>query len=184
MLKKEGEIREQLQKNIIEFHDKFTRVYNESESSKSLLKFWMELESVPSWHRTFASVLNDKDTEFISFGCKSNNLKSSFEPFIALTHEKDRVGDPIKLVDILQNKRFKCKLQKSQREYIPIRLYFTIDKNVLLFDEAKKKVIMKLKEDGFKIRRLSENLIEITGLEIGMLIDSKRRESVHFGTMD
>ena len=30
LLKKEGEIREQLQKNIIEFHDKFTRVYNQS----------------------------------------------------------------------------------------------------------------------------------------------------------
>jgi hypothetical protein len=30
LLKKEGEIREQLQKNIIEFHEKFTRVYNES----------------------------------------------------------------------------------------------------------------------------------------------------------
>lgn len=44
LLKKESEIREQLQKNIIEFQDKFTRVYNESESSKSLLKFWMELE--------------------------------------------------------------------------------------------------------------------------------------------
>lgn len=28
LLKKEGEIREQLQKNLIEFHDKFTRVYN------------------------------------------------------------------------------------------------------------------------------------------------------------
>jgi hypothetical protein len=61
LLKKEAEIREQLQKNIVEFHDKFTRVYNESESSKSLLKFWMELESVPTWYRTFASVLNDKD---------------------------------------------------------------------------------------------------------------------------
>jgi hypothetical protein len=28
LLAREGEIREQLQKNIIEFHDKFTRVYN------------------------------------------------------------------------------------------------------------------------------------------------------------
>jgi hypothetical protein len=43
---------------------------------------------------------------------------------------------------------------------------------------------MKLKEDGFKIRRLSENLIELNGVEIGMLIDSKRKENVHFGTMD
>ena len=30
LLKREAEIREQLQKNIVEFHDKFTRVYNES----------------------------------------------------------------------------------------------------------------------------------------------------------
>ncbi len=63
-----------------------------------------------------------------------------------LKHEKERIGDPIKLIDILQNKKFKCKLQKSQREYTNIRLYFTIDKNVLLFDESKKKVVMKLKE--------------------------------------
>lgn len=79
-------------------------------------------------------------------------------------HEKERIGDPLKLIDILQNKRFKCKLQKSQREYIPIRLYFTIDKNILLFDEPKKKVIMKLREDGFRIRRLSENLVELVGI--------------------
>jgi hypothetical protein len=144
----------------------------------------MELEPVPTWFRTFASVLTDKDNEFISFGCKSAQLKTAFEPFVELTYEKERIGDPIKLIDILQNKRFKCKLQKSQREYVGIRLYFTIDKNVLLFDESKKKVIMKLREDGFRIRRLSENLVELTGIEVGMLIDSKRRENVHFGTMD
>lgn len=62
-----------------------------------------------------------------------------------LLYEKDRIGDPIKLIEILQNKRFKCKLQKSQREYLNIRVYFTIDSNILLFDETKKKVIMKLK---------------------------------------
>ena len=28
LLKKEGEIREQIQKNLIEFHQKFTKVYN------------------------------------------------------------------------------------------------------------------------------------------------------------
>ena len=134
LLKQEAEIREQLQKNIVEFHDKFTRVYNESESSKSLLKFWMELEAVPTWHKTFASVLNDKDTEFISFGCKSGHLKACFEPFVNLTFEKERIGDPLKLIEILQNKRFRCKLQKSQREYLPLRVYFTIDKNVLLFE--------------------------------------------------
>jgi hypothetical protein len=100
---------------------------------------------VPTWYRTFGSVLNDKDAEFIGFGCKSANLKAIFEPFINFTHEKERIGDPLKLIEILQNKRFKCKLQKSQREYVPIRLYFTIDKNILLFDEPKKKVIMKLR---------------------------------------
>lgn len=43
---------------------------------------------------------------------------------------------------------------------------------------------MKLREDGFRIRRISENLVELTGIEVGMLIDSKRRENVHFATMD
>jgi hypothetical protein len=84
----------------------------------------------------------------------------------------------------LQNKKFKCKLQKSQREYLAVRIYFTVDKNILLFEESKRKVVLKLKEDGFKIRRLSENLIELTGIEIGILIDSKRKENVHFATMD
>lgn len=43
---------------------------------------------------------------------------------------------------------------------------------------------MKLKEDGFKVRRISENLIEVSGIEIGMLFDSNRKENVHFSTMD
>ena len=85
LLKKESEIREQLQKNLIEFHEKFTRVYNESESSKALLKFWIEMDGVPSWHKTFASVLTDKDAEFISFGCNTNQIKHNFETFIDLT---------------------------------------------------------------------------------------------------
>lgn len=142
------------------------------------------MEGVPSWYRTFASVLNEKDAEFISFGCKSSQIKHNFQSFIDLVYEKDRVGDPFKLIQILQNKRFKSKLQKSQREYINIRIYFTVEKNILIFDEAKKKVIMKLKEDGFKIRRLSQNLIEISGIEVGIVFDSHRRENIHFTTMD
>jgi hypothetical protein len=59
-----------------------------------------------------------------------------------------------------------------------------VDANVLLFDEAKKKVALKLKEEGFKVRRLSENLIEVAGVEVGVLFDSNRRENIHFGTMD
>lgn len=43
---------------------------------------------------------------------------------------------------------------------------------------------MKLKEPGFKIRRLSENLIEISGIEVGIVFDSQRRENIHFSTMD
>jgi hypothetical protein len=43
---------------------------------------------------------------------------------------------------------------------------------------------MKLKEAGFKIRRLSENLIEISGIEVGIVFDSQRRENIHFSTMD
>lgn len=36
------------------------------------------MEGVPSWYRTFASVLNEKDAEFISFGCKSSQIKHNF----------------------------------------------------------------------------------------------------------
>jgi hypothetical protein len=56
------------------------------------------MEKVASWHRTFASVLNDKDTDFISFGCRTNQLKNNFESFIDLIHEKSRIGDPLKLI--------------------------------------------------------------------------------------
>jgi len=94
----------------------------------------MEIESAPTWYRTFASVLNDKDAEFICFGCKSNQIKQNFEAFTDLLHEKERIGDPFQLVEILQNKRFKSKLQKSQRDYINVRIYFTVDNNVLIFD--------------------------------------------------
>jgi len=60
--------------------------------------------------------------------------------------ENDRIGDPLKLIEILQNKRFKCKLQKSQREYLDVIIYFTVENNILMFDEAKKKVVLKLRE--------------------------------------
>ena len=59
-----------------------------------------------------------------------------------------------------------------------------MEKNVLVFDEVKKKVLLKLKERSLKIRRLSENLIEISGVEEGVIFDSQRRESIHFSTMD
>ena len=53
-----------------------------------------------------------------------------------------------------------------------------------MFDEAKKKVLLKLKESGFKIKRLSENLIEISGIEVGIIFDSNKKENIHFSTMD
>lgn len=56
------------------------------------------MEGVPTWHQTFASVLNEKDAEFISYGEKSQNLKNNFEGFINLVHEKERIGDIFKLI--------------------------------------------------------------------------------------
>lgn len=149
-----------------------------------MTKFWIELQGAPTWHQTFLSVLNEKDCEHISFGFKTNSLKATLEGYIKLQYEKLRVGDPLKLIEILQNKRFKCKLQKTQREYIDVRIYFTVDNHILVFDEKKRKVAIKLIEQGFQIRRLSENLIELNGVEVGFLIDSKKKENVHFGTMD
>ena len=43
-------------------------------------------------------MLNDKDAEFISYGCQNNHIKANFEPFIDLVFERDRVGDPLKLI--------------------------------------------------------------------------------------
>ena len=73
------------------------------------------MEDVPGWDKTFVSVLGEKDIEFISHGCGTALLKNNFEAFIDLVFEKERIGDPLKLVEILQNKKFKSKLQKSQR---------------------------------------------------------------------
>lgn len=53
-----------------------------------------------------------------------------------------------------------------------------------MFDEAKKKVLLKLKEQGFKIRRLSENLIEMSGIEEGIIFNSNKKDNIHFSTMD
>jgi hypothetical protein len=38
----------------------------------------MEMESVPSWIATFSSVLNEKDIEFITYGCKTHQIKNAF----------------------------------------------------------------------------------------------------------
>ena len=43
------------------------------------------------------------------------------------------------------NKKFKAKLQKSAREWDEIRLIFTVDQNLLVYDEKETKTVYKLK---------------------------------------
>ena len=59
--------------------------------------------------------MSEKDIEFMSFGSKKTSFYDKFEEFINLTHEQERVGSMIQLIEILQNKYFRCKIQKDKK---------------------------------------------------------------------
>ena len=59
--------------------------------------------------------MSEKDIEFMSFGSKKTSFYDKLEEFINLTHEQERVGSMIQLIEILQNKYFRCKIQKDKK---------------------------------------------------------------------
>ena len=50
--------------------------------------------------------------EFISFGSKKLSFYDKLQEFIQLTNEDKRYGNMLPLIEILQNKSFKSKVQR------------------------------------------------------------------------
>ena len=71
----------------------------------------------------------------MSFGSKKASFYDKFEEFINLSHEPARVGSMLQLIEILQNKYFRCKIQKDKKEWIQTKLYFSLDQHILIYDE-------------------------------------------------
>jgi cystathionine beta-lyase family protein involved in aluminum resistance len=88
------------------------------------------------------------------------------------------------LIEVLQNKYFKCKIQKDKKEWIPTKVYFSLDQHVLLFDSEHKKLIQKVNSKGVKGNKVTENMLELVGKEEGIIFDSTRKQLLHFTTMD
>ena len=89
--------------------------------------------------------------------------------------EEQVIGDPIPILKILQHKRFKVKIpkDKTQREWFQADYFFTVDKNVILFNDEERKIHMKIKQKGLNVKRISENIVEMHGMEEGFFLDSK-----------
>lgn len=61
-----------------------------------------------------------------------------------MIYEEQRVGKLYPFLEILISKKYNSKLQLSEREWMDIKLIFTVDGNLLIYDEKEGKVILKL----------------------------------------
>ena len=90
----------------------------------------------------------------------------------------------LQLIEVLQNKYFRCKIQKDKKEWIQTKLYFSLDQHILIYDEDKKKLMLKISAKTVQGKKVTENMVEMRGKEEGMIFDSKRKEMLHFKTID
>ena len=72
-----------------------------------------------------------------------------------MAFEERRIGNPFPFLEILIAKKFKAKLQKSQREWDEVRLIFSVDHNLIVYDEKDGKTVIKLKESTLAVKRIS-----------------------------
>ena len=52
-----------------------------------------------------------------------------------MKYEEERIGNPFSLLNILIVKKFQVKLQVNRSEWKDIKLFFTVDSNMLAYDE-------------------------------------------------
>lgn len=90
----------------------------------------------------------------------------------------------LQLIEILQNKYFRCKIQKDKKEWVQTKLYFSLDQHLLIFDEEKKRLLLKLNSKTIQGKKITENMVELKGKEEGVIFDSTRKQIVHFKTVD
>lgn len=88
------------------------------------------------------------------------------------------------LIEILQNKYFKCKIQKDKKEWIQTKMFFSLDQHILIFDEEKKRLLMKISSKTIQAKKITENMVELKGKEAGLIFDSTRKQVIHFKTVD
>jgi hypothetical protein len=69
------------------------------------------------------------------------------------------------LIEILQNKYFKCKIQKDKKEWIQTKMYFSLDQHILIFDEEKRRLLLKLNSKTIQAKKITENTVELKGKE-------------------
>jgi hypothetical protein len=85
------------------------------------------------------------------------------------------VGNPLPFLDILIVKKYQSKLQVSQREWKQVKLIFTVDNNLVVIDEKEGKIVLKLTDNSVRLKKISENILELCGTEVGVIFNSKKR---------
>lgn len=103
----------------------------------------------------YSSFLDDPSIEYINFGSKVKKLGENFENFINMTYEEARVGNPRPFLEILIVKKFLSKQMLTQRDWRLVKLLFTVDGHLLIFDEKDRKVTLKLLEKGMELKPTS-----------------------------
>ena len=76
-----------------------------------------------------------------------------------MAYEEKRIGNPFPYLQILIAKKFKAKMQKSQREWQETRLIFSVDHNFIVYNEKEGKTTLKLKQNSLAVKRISQNIL-------------------------
>jgi len=63
-------------------------------------------------------------------------------------------------------------------------MFFSLDQHILIFDEEKKRLLLKISAKTIQGKKITENMVELKGKEIGMIFDSTRKQVIHFKTVD
>lgn len=63
-------------------------------------------------------------------------------------------------------------------------MYFSLDQHILIFDEEKKRLLLKISAKTIQAKKITENMVELKGKEVGMIFDSTRKQVIHFKTVD
>ena len=82
-----------------------------------------------------------------------------------MVYEEQRIGNPVPYLQLLTIKKFPSKQKLSEREWRDIKLVFSVDRNLLFLDDKETKVYLKILESSVKLKRVSENILELNGVE-------------------
>lgn len=63
-------------------------------------------------------------------------------------------------------------------------MFFSLDQHVLIFDEEKKRLVLKISAKSIQAKKVTENMVELKGKEVGVIFDTTRKQVIHFRTVD